>query len=78
MKVCVLLYKEVKLALGINSDYSTRYPMGLHGNIKVMRHPNHIVYMWAHHKKMVTIDQSVAFMGGLDLVFGRWDDNNYR
>lgn len=35
MKVCVLLYKEVELALGINSDYSKRTLMGLHPNIKV-------------------------------------------
>uniref|UniRef100_A0AAY4ELG0 Phospholipase n=1 Tax=Denticeps clupeoides TaxID=299321 RepID=A0AAY4ELG0_9TELE len=47
----------------------------------VMRHPDHVasvVFLWAHHEKMVAIDQSVAFMGGLDLCFGRWDDNRYR
>ncbi|TSL34512.1 Phospholipase D2 [Bagarius yarrelli] len=81
VKVCVLLYKEVELALGINSDYSKRTLMGLHPNIKVMRHPDHVasvVFLWAHHEKMVAIDQSVAFLGGLDLAFGRWDDSNYR
>ncbi|XP_060768462.1 phospholipase D2 [Neoarius graeffei] len=81
VKVCVLLYKEVELALGINSDYSKRALMGLHPNIKVMRHPDHVasvIVLWAHHEKMVAIDQSVAFVGGLDLAFGRWDDSNYR
>ncbi|GAA6080166.1 phospholipase D2, partial [Tachysurus ichikawai] len=81
VKVCVLLYKEVELALGINSDYSKRTLMGLHPNIKVMRHPDHMastIILWAHHEKMVAIDQSVAFVGGLDLAFGRWDDSNYR
>lgn len=46
-----------------------------------MRHPDHVasvVFLWAHHEKMVAIDQSVAFVGGLDLAFGRWDDSNYR
>lgn len=46
-----------------------------------MRHPDHVasaVVLWAHHEKMVAIDQSVAFVGGLDLAFGRWDDSNYR
>lgn len=46
-----------------------------------MRHPDHVasvVVLWAHHEKMVAIDQSVAFMGGLDLAFGRWDDSDYR
>lgn len=46
-----------------------------------MRHPDHVssvVLFWAHHEKMVAIDQTVAFVGGIDLAFGRWDDNQYR
>uniref|UniRef100_A0A4W5LQI5 Phospholipase n=1 Tax=Hucho hucho TaxID=62062 RepID=A0A4W5LQI5_9TELE len=81
VKVCVLLYKEVEMALGINSGHSKRTLMDMHPNIKVMRHPNHmsaVVFFWAHHEKMVAIDQSVAFVGGLDLAFGRWDDSQYR
>lgn len=35
MRVCVLLFKEVGLALGLNSDYSKRALMLLHPNIKV-------------------------------------------
>lgn len=81
VKVCVLLYKEVEMALGINSDYSKRTLMNKHPNIKVMRHPDHVssvVVLWAHHEKMVAIDQTVAFVGGIDLAFGRWDDREYR
>lgn len=46
-----------------------------------MRHPDHVssvVLLWAHHEKMVAIDQTVAFVGGIDLAFGRWDDSQYR
>ncbi|XP_074839079.1 phospholipase D2 isoform X2 [Carettochelys insculpta] len=81
VRVCVLLFKEVELALGINSDYSKRALMLLHPNIKVMRHPDHVssvVFLWAHHEKLVVVDQSVAFLGGLDLAYGRWDDLCYR
>lgn len=49
--------------------------------LKVMRHPDHVssaVYLWAHHEKLVIIDQSVAFVGGIDLAYGRWDDNEHR
>lgn len=81
VKVCVLLYKEVELALGINSEHSKRTLMNMHPNIKVMRHPDHVssvVLLWAHHEKMVAIDQTVAFVGGIDVAFGRWDDSQYR
>uniref|UniRef100_A0A8D2LID4 phospholipase D n=1 Tax=Varanus komodoensis TaxID=61221 RepID=A0A8D2LID4_VARKO len=76
-----MLYKEVGLALGINSDYSKRALLLLHPNIRVMRHPDHIssiVFLWAHHEKLVVVDQSVAFLGGLDLAYGRWDTHEYR
>ncbi|XP_076833185.1 phospholipase D1a isoform X1 [Brachyhypopomus gauderio] len=81
VRIFVMLYKEVELALGINSEYSKRTLVHLHPNIKVMRHPDHVsssVYLWAHHEKTVVIDQSVAFVGGIDLAYGRWDDWEHR
>uniref|UniRef100_A0A8C1RJE7 Phospholipase n=1 Tax=Cyprinus carpio TaxID=7962 RepID=A0A8C1RJE7_CYPCA len=81
VRIFVMLYKELELALGINSEYSKRTLMRLHPNIKVMRHPDHVsssVYLWAHHEKIVVIDQSVAFVGGIDLAYGRWDDCEHR
>ncbi|XP_078734754.1 phospholipase D1-like [Lampetra fluviatilis] len=81
VRVFVLLYKEVGLALGLNSDYSKQKLMGLHPNIKVLRHPDHVsstVLFWAHHEKLVVIDQTVAFLGGIDLAYGRWDDYQHR
>ncbi|XP_023680183.1 phospholipase D1a [Paramormyrops kingsleyae] len=81
VRIFVMLYKEVELALGINSEYSKRTLMRLHPNIKVMRNPDHVsssVYLWAHHEKIVVIDQSVAFVGGIDLAYGRWDDREHR
>ncbi|XP_028995770.1 phospholipase D1a isoform X2 [Betta splendens] len=81
VRIFVMLYKEVELALGINSGYSKRTLMHLHPNIKVMRHPDHVsssVYLWAHHEKIVVVDQSVAFVGGIDLAYGRWDDREHR
>lgn len=81
VKIFIMLYKEMEVALGINSEYSKRTLMHLHPNIKVMRHPDHVsssVYLWAHHEKIVVIDQSVAFVGGIDLAYGRWDDDEHR
>uniref|UniRef100_A0A1Y1KCY0 Phospholipase n=4 Tax=Photinus pyralis TaxID=7054 RepID=A0A1Y1KCY0_PHOPY len=82
VKVFVLLYKEVEMAIGINSFYSKqRLVRNGNDNIKVMRHPQHAksgVFLWAHHEKLVIVDQSIAFLGGIDLCYGRWDDSKHR
>ncbi|XP_077530546.1 phospholipase D isoform X2 [Haemaphysalis longicornis] len=81
VKIFVLLYKEVEMALSISSLYSKHKLVARHPNIKVLRHPNHVtggVLLWAHHEKLVVIDQKFAFLGGLDLCYGRWDDFNHR
>ena len=36
-----------------------------------------VVLYWAHHEKLCIIDGSIAFMGGLDLCYGRWDTNQH-
>lgn len=69
------------MALGINSFYSKSRLVNGSENIKVLRHPDHTkvgVYLWAHHEKIVVIDQSIAFVGGIDLCYGRWDDDVHR
>ncbi|KAL2406426.1 hypothetical protein ABEF93_006403 [Exophiala dermatitidis] len=36
-----------------------------------------VILYWAHHEKLCLIDGRTAFMGGLDLCFGRWDTNQH-
>ncbi|XP_044017865.1 phospholipase D1 isoform X2 [Aphidius gifuensis] len=82
VKVFIMIYKEVELALGINSFYSKQKLVEkCPENIKVLRHPDHArvgIFLWAHHEKIVVIDQSIAFIGGIDLCYGRWDTNEHR
>ncbi|VDK78403.1 unnamed protein product [Litomosoides sigmodontis] len=82
VKVFVLLYKEMEMALGINSIYTKRTLQTLNENIKVLRHPDHYLssgtFFWAHHEKLIVIDQLIAFVGGIDLCFGRWDDCRHK
>lgn len=35
------------------------------------------VLFWAHHEKLLLVDGLNAFVGGLDLCFGRWDTNEH-
>ncbi|XP_017794602.1 PREDICTED: phospholipase D2 [Habropoda laboriosa] len=82
VKIFIMIYKEVEVALGINSFYSKqRLVEQCPENIKVLRHPDHArvgVFLWAHHEKIVVVDQSIAFLGGIDLCYGRWDNNEHR
>ncbi|KAF4979874.1 hypothetical protein FZEAL_4008 [Fusarium zealandicum] len=37
-----------------------------------------MVLYWAHHEKLLVIDNGrLAFMGGLDMCFGRWDTSSH-
>ncbi|KAJ4354154.1 uncharacterized protein N0V89_005887 [Didymosphaeria variabile] len=93
VKIFIVVYKEVSAALTCNSRHTKDAIMGLitdedapgYGNIKLMRHPDHNVFenagdmtfYWAHHEKFVVIDYAVAFIGGLDLCYGRWDEKQH-
>lgn len=49
MQIYILMYKELALALKINSFYSKKKLAALHENIRVLRHPDHFssgVYLW--------------------------------
>lgn len=88
VQVYVIVYKEVQQALTCNSAHTKHALRALcpegtpgHGNIHVMRHPDHNVFenfgdmtfYWAHHEKFIVVDYHLAFIGGLDLCYGRWD-----
>ncbi|KAJ2472261.1 hypothetical protein GGI02_001697 [Coemansia sp. RSA 2322] len=81
IKIYVVIYKEVTVSLSINSSYTKRKLQSLHPNIMVQRHPDHLAggtMFWAHHEKMVIVDNTFAFIGGLDLCWGRYDTHGHR
>ncbi len=92
VKIYVIVYKEIAATITCNSLHTKHAldalcPAGTpgHGNINVMRHPDHNVFenasdmtfYWAHHEKFIVIDYALAFIGGLDLCFGRWDNHQH-
>lgn len=77
VKIHIILYLEVSnRTTPTDSNYAKQRLMSLHPNIMVQRSPSHFqtgTFYWAHHEKLCVIDQTIAFMGGVDACFGRWD-----
>lgn len=81
VQIYILLYKEVSIALKINSLYSKKKLLNIHENVKVLRSPDHFptgIYLWSHHEKLVIVDYKICFIGGLDLCFGRYDTMEHK
>ncbi|ROV90661.1 hypothetical protein VPNG_10118 [Cytospora leucostoma] len=93
VKIYVIVYREVEAAITCNSAHTKHALQALcpkgspgYGNINIMRHPDHNVFenaadmtfYWAHHEKFIVIDYEMAFIGGLDLCFGRWDNHQHQ
>lgn len=76
VKIFVIMYRNINSAIPIDSEYSKFSLLDLHQNIFVQRSPNQFrqnTFFWAHHEKICIVDHTVAFVGGIDLCFGRWD-----
>eukprot|EP00750_Incisomonas_marina_P033664 INCI9926.3.p1 GENE.INCI9926.3~~INCI9926.3.p1 ORF type:complete len:1575 (+),score=249.58 INCI9926.3:64-4788(+) len=85
VQVFVLLYKDI--AIGLGSDRTEDFLVKLHTNIHVVRHNclkstisdtakfDKIYY--SHHQKCVVVDNSAAFVGGIDLCYGRFETPDY-
>lgn len=76
VKIFVIMYRNVNAAIPIDSEYTKFSLLDLHPNIFVQRSPNQVrqnIFFWAHHEKICIVDHTIAFCGGVDLCFGRWD-----
>ena len=76
VKVFVIMYRNINSAIPIDSEYTKFSLLDLHPNVFVQRSPNQIrqgTFFWAHHEKICIVDHMIAFVGGIDLCFGRWD-----
>ena len=78
IKIYILVYQECSYALTLDSLHTQNSLEKLHPNIIVTRHPSGISdLLWSHHEKLVIIDQITAYVGGLDLCWGRWDTHEH-
>ena len=86
IRIYILLYWESKKIADMDLGSAFAQSTLKHQNIKVLRHPDlstilHYaidgIFWWTHHEKVVVVDRSIAFVGGIDLCFGRWDTHNH-
>ena len=85
--VRVILYDSIKSVLDTHDDTTQEKLMSLPkgtGSISVMlQNPNTgrsgmlEPVFFTHHQKFIIIDGQIAFLGGLDLAYGRWDTNAF-
>ncbi|CAF1160764.1 unnamed protein product [Rotaria sp. Silwood1] len=88
IRIYILIFKDILSVVGLNSYHTKKQLVSKSPNkknIKIIRHPNHRVlpgtessFLYSHHEKTVVIDQRLAFIGGLDLCWGRWDTDDHR
>lgn len=76
VKIFIIVYRNIGAAIPIDSSYTKYSLLDLHPNVYVQRSPNQLrqqTFFWAHHEKILVVDHMIAFVGGIDLCFGRWD-----
>ena len=78
VKIYILIYKEFSVALSINSAHTEKLFTKLNENIKVTTYPPFTqALLWSDHEKLVIIDNVIGYVGGLDLCWGRYDNNQH-
>lgn len=75
----LILFYDAPRVLRLESTWVHHTLNGLHKNIVAIRHPNSWSDMiWSHHQKSIIIDETVAFLGGIDLTYWRFDNREYK
>lgn len=76
VRIYILIWHETLLP---NDSEWTETQLSAQG-IYIVRHRSRfdINLLWSHHEKVVVVDQQFAFLGGLDLCYGRYDDPRHR
>ncbi len=76
--VRVLLYDAPAFVLNLRSAANRRHLESLHPGIRVICLRPGVASVYSHHQKFVVVDREEAFLGGIDLAIGRYDDHDHR
>jgi len=65
--------------IGLQPRWAAKQFTRLHKNIVAILHPTSLkYYLWSHHQKIVVADEKIAFLGGIDLCFMRFDNAKFK
>jgi phosphatidylserine/phosphatidylglycerophosphate/cardiolipin synthase-like enzyme len=79
VKIYIIIWHELTIAsMGLGTSQIQKYLTELHPNICCIQHPHGKIFQWTHHQKAIIIDQTIAFIGGLDIGNGRYDNCQHR
>eukprot|EP00008_Paramoeba_atlantica_P004311 CAMPEP_0201482708 /NCGR_PEP_ID=MMETSP0151_2-20130828/6972_1 /ASSEMBLY_ACC=CAM_ASM_000257 /TAXON_ID=200890 /ORGANISM="Paramoeba atlantica, Strain 621/1 / CCAP 1560/9" /LENGTH=1333 /DNA_ID=CAMNT_0047865521 /DNA_START=265 /DNA_END=4266 /DNA_ORIENTATION=+ len=77
VEVYVLVWYASSLGFDLRAKWVISYLNSLSDNIHAAAHPPWTPVIWSHHQKFFVIDDQVAYVGGVDLCFNRFDDEKY-
>jgi phospholipase D1/2 len=77
VKINILIWNAPSVGFDLQSPYVVSRMSALHANISALAHPAWTPIIWSNHQKFVVVDEHVAFVGGIDLCFCRYDNENY-
>src|SRR5690606_28336957 len=77
LEVRILIWASGPIYSGHSFKMYRRQGWSDHPRIFLRFDPRHAL-RGSHHQKIVTLDDSVAFVGGIDLTAGRWDTRDHR
>jgi len=75
--IYVLIWGALKFPYDLKAAESCSQLNLLHPNFHCISHPSPLPKTWSHHQKTVVIDDEVAYLGGIDLCYNRYDDEKY-
>lgn len=81
IKIHIVLYGDIDGVMENRARYVTSYFEALDPNIHALYHTNHDyanALPWSHHDKVTIVDNSIAYIGGIDMGYGRFDNINYK
>eukprot|EP01080_Neovahlkampfia_damariscottae_P006568 gene6568-10731_t len=77
VKIRILIWADPQASflIDLGSSYVEQYLSKLHENIMVIRDPKYTVWsFWSHHQKSIIIDQEIAYVGGVDIAYNRYEN----